>query len=61
MYKRKVREVLGLNEPKTLNDKDETFKVLNRDYGDYVTMNSSKPLFRKTGIHLSVILTLDFE
>ena len=44
MYKRKVREALEINRLKTLNETDKTFKVLNRDNGDYVTTNSWKPL-----------------
>ena len=44
MYKRKVREALEINRLTTLNETDKTFKVLNRDNGDYVTTNSWKPL-----------------
>ena len=51
MYKRKVHEALEINRLKTLNETDKTFKVLNRDNGDYVTTNSWKPLFRKIGNH----------
>ena len=51
MYKRKVREVLEINRLKTLNETDKTFKVLNRDNGDYVTTNSWKPLFQKIKNH----------
>ena len=51
MYKRKVHEALEINRRKTLNETDKTFKVLNRDNGDYITMNSWKPLFRKIGNH----------
>ena len=51
MYKRKVREALEINRLKTLNKKDKTLKVLNRDNGHYVTANSWKPLFRKIGNH----------
>ena len=40
IYKRKVREALEINRLKTLNETDKTFKVLNRDNGDYVTTNS---------------------
>ena len=36
---------------KTVNEKDKTFKVFNRDNGDYVTKNSWKPLFVKMGNH----------
>ena len=51
MYKRKVREALEINRLKTLKETDKTFKVLNRDNGDYVTTNSWKPLFWKIGNH----------
>ena len=51
MYKRKVREALEINRLKILNKTDKTFKVLNRDNGDYVTMNSWKPLFQKIKNH----------
>ena len=40
IYKRKVRETHEINRLKT-------FKALNRDNDDYVTMNSWKPLFWK--------------
>ena len=40
MYIRKVREALEINRLKTLNETDKTFKVLNRDNGDYFTTNS---------------------
>ena len=39
MYKRKVCEALEINRPKTINETDKTFKVLNRDNDDYVTMS----------------------
>ena len=51
MYKRKVREAFEINRLKTLNERDKTFKALNRDNGDYVTTNSWKPLFWKIGNH----------
>ena len=51
MYKRNMREALEKNRLKTLKEIDKTFKVLNRDNGDYVTMNSWKSLFRKIGNH----------
>ena len=51
MHKRKVHEALEINSLKTLNETDKTFKVLNRDNGEYVTMNSWKPLFWKIGNH----------
>ena len=50
MYERKIREALEINKLKTINEKDKTFTVLNRDNGDYVTMNSWKPLFMKMDI-----------
>ena len=40
IYKTKVRETLEINRFKTLDETDKTFKVLNRDNGDYVTTNS---------------------
>ena len=51
MYKRKVREDLEINRLKTLNETRKTFKILNRDNGDYVTTNSWKQLFGKIGNH----------
>ena len=51
MYKGKVREALKKNKLKALKETDKTFKVLNRDNGDYATMNSWKSLFRKIGNH----------
>ena len=36
MYDRKVCEALEINELRTLNEKDGTFKVINRDNSDYV-------------------------
>ena len=36
MYERKIREALELNKLKTINEKDKSFTVLNRDNGDYV-------------------------
>ena len=51
MHKRKVREALEMNVQKPLNETDKTFKVLNRDNGDYVTTNSWKSLFLKIGNH----------
>ena len=49
MYERKIREALEINKLKTINEKEKTFTVLNRDNGDYVTTNSWKPLFMKMG------------
>ena len=54
MYERKIREVLEINKLKTINEKDRTFTVLNRDKGDYVTTNSWETLFMKMVNHLSV-------
>ena len=51
IYKRKIREVLEMNKLRTINEKDKTFPVLNKDIGDYVTTNSWKPLFMKMGNH----------
>ena len=51
MYERKIREALEINKLKTINEKDKTFTVLNRNNGDYVTTNSWKPLFMKMGNH----------
>ena len=51
MYKRKVREALGVNRLKTLSEIDKTFKVLNKQNGDYITTNSWKPLFWRIGNH----------
>ena len=44
---KKIRETLEINKRKTINEKDKTLTVLNRDNGDYVTTNSWKPLFMK--------------
>ena len=51
MYERKIREALEINKLRTINEKDKTFTVLNRDNGDYVTTNSWKPLFIRMGNH----------
>ena len=51
MYERKIREVFEINKLKTINKKDKTFKVLNRENGDYFMMNSWKPLYMKMGNH----------
>ena len=51
VYERKIREALELNKLKTINEKDKTFTVLNKDNGDCVTTNSGKPLFMKMGNH----------
>ena len=47
MHKRNMDKALEINRLKTLNEVDKTFKVLNRDNGDYITTNSWKPLSRK--------------
>ena len=49
MYEGKVYKVLNINKLQTLNEKDKTFKVLNRGSGDYVRFNVLKPLFTKVG------------
>ena len=49
IHVRKESEALEINKPKTINEKNKTFTVLNRDNGDYVTTNSWKPLFMKMG------------
>ena len=51
IYERKIHEALKRNKLKTINKKDKTFTVLNRDKGDYATTNSWKPLFMKMGNH----------
>ena len=51
LYKRKLREALEINRHKPLNKTNKTFKVLNRDNGDYVTTKTWKPLFLKIGNH----------
>ena len=51
MHERKIFEVLEINKLKTINEKDKSFKVLNRDNGDYVTMNSWRALLMKIGNH----------
>ena len=49
--KRKVCGALEIDRLKTSNETDETFKLMNRDSGDYVTENSLRPLFWKIGNH----------
>ena len=51
MYERKIREVLKTSKLRTINEKDNTFTVLDRDSDDYVKTNSLKPLFMKMGKH----------
>ena len=40
----KVREALGTNKSRALNEKDRTFKALNRDRGAYVSSITWKSL-----------------
>ena len=54
MYERKIREALEINKQKTINEKDKTFTVLNRDNGDNVSTNSWKPPSMKMENHQSV-------
>ena len=51
MYKRKICKALEINKLRTINEKDKTLTVLNRDNSDYVKMNSWKLLFMKMGNH----------
>ena len=51
IYEKKIREALKIYKLKTINKKDKTFSVLNRDNGDYITTNSWKSLFMKMGNH----------
>ena len=51
MHERKIREALEINKLRTINEKEKTFTVLNRDNGDCITTNSWEPLFMKTGNH----------
>ena len=51
MYERKICEALEINKLKTINEKDKSFTVLNRDNGDYITTNSWKVLIMKMGDH----------
>ena len=51
MYEGKLREALEINKLRTINENNKTFTVLNRDNGDYITMNSWRPLFLKMGNH----------
>ena len=48
MLERNVLEALEINKVGTINEKDRTFKVLNRDY---VTINTWKTLFINMGNH----------
>lgn len=47
MYDREVREALEISKLRTLNEKDRTFKVLNRGSGDCVSAKTWKPLSMK--------------
>ena len=51
MYETKICKALEINNRKTINEKEKTFAVLNRDNGVYVMTNSWKPLFMKMGNH----------
>ena len=51
MYERKIREALEINKLKTVNEKDKTFTVLNRDKGDYATTSAWLPLLMGMGNH----------
>ena len=51
IYESKVGEAPEIIRLKILNETDKTFKVLNRDNGDYVITNSWKPLFWKIENH----------
>ena len=47
MYEKKIREALETNKLKTINEKDKTLPVLNRDNGDYLETSfhkNGKPL-----------------
>ena len=50
-YMYEIYQTLETNNLKTINEKEKTFAVLNRDNGDYVMTNSWKPLFMKMGNH----------
>ena len=50
-YERKIHDALQINKLKTINEKDKSFTVLNRDNGDYLKTNSWKPLFMKMENH----------
>ena len=47
IYERKIRESLEMNNLETKPEYNKSIKVLNRDRGNIVNMNSWKPLFRK--------------
>ena len=51
MYERKIREALEINKLKTINEKDKTFTVLNRDKDDYTKTSSQKPLLMEMRNH----------
>ena len=43
--------MLEINKLRTINEKDKTFTVLNRDHGAKITTFSWKALFMKMGNH----------
>ena len=47
IHERKIRESLEINNLETKAEYDKSIKVLNRDGGNIVNMNSWKPLFRR--------------
>ena len=51
MQERKVFEALEIYKLGTLNERDTTFKVPNRDRGDYVSTNPWKLFLMKMGNH----------
>ena len=55
MYERKIREARKINKLRTINEKDKTLTVLNRENGESVTANSWKPLFMKMGNHETLL------
>ena len=56
VYERKIRKALEINKLRTINEKDNTFTVLNRGNGEYVTKNFWKPLFNENGKPLNCTL-----
>ena len=46
IHKRKIRELLEINNLETKAEYDKTIKVLNKDQGNIVNTNLWKPLFR---------------
>ena len=51
IYERKVREAFETNRLKALKETNKAFKVLIRDNGYYLMMNTWKSLFWKIGNH----------